>query len=235
MRKKVTVCMATYNGAKYIEEQLKSILPQLTESDEIIISDDHSKDNTIKLIEDFDDKRIKIFFNDGVRGLTYNFENAIRQATGEVIFLSDQDDIWLPNKVSTCLFHLDSFDVVVTNCSLVDNNYKVLEKSYFNLNKSRKGFFKNFYRSSYLGSCLAFNRVILKEILPFPKNLRLYHDWWIGMVADWKFKVYFIEEPLMLYRRHENTMSTTGFKSNQSISKRILDRLQLLYFTFKRF
>ncbi len=226
--------MATYNGEKYIKEQLDSILHQIKESDEVIISDDQSNDSTRKIIEEYHDIRIKLFVNSDKKGLTYNFENAIKRATGDVIFLSDQDDIWMDKKVEVCMEKLQEFDVVVTDCTLINNNHEILNKSYFDLNGSKKGFLKNIYRSSYLGSCLAFNKVLLKDILPFPKNLRLYHDWWIGINADLYYKVLFIKEPLMYYRRHDDTMSTTGFKSKQKISKRIIDRMQLLLFTLKK-
>lgn len=232
---KISVCIATYNGEKYIKEQLESILHQLGPDDEVIISDDRSTDKTIETILSFNDSRIKIFENTiENRGLTYNFENAISKSNGDIIFLSDQDDVWLENKVKYCLEKLKENDLVVTNCYLVNNDLSIFNDSYFKLNNSKKGFLKNFYRSSYLGSCLAFKKSLLADILPFPKNLKLYHDWWIGIIADLKYKVYFIEEPLMYYRRHDNTMSTTGFKSQQKITKRILDRFQLLGFMIKR-
>lgn len=236
MRNKISVCIATYNGEKYIKEQIDSILIQLSDNDEIIISDDNSTDNTLKILESLKDDRVKVYINDNNNGvgLTYNFENALKKATGDYIFLSDQDDVWMPNKVQLCVKYLESYDLVVTNCTLVDENLNQVNHSYFALNNSKQGFFKNLYRSSYLGSCLAFDRRILNIVLPFPSNLKLYHDWWIGFIADSEFKVYFIEQPLMLYRRHSNNMSTTGSTSNQKISKRIFDRLQLLFYGFRR-
>lgn len=227
-RKSISVCMATYNGEKYVEEQIKSVLTQLDNSDEIIVSDDNSTDNTIEIIKSFNDQRIKIFINKN-KGIVNNFQNAIKQAQGDYLFLADQDDVWLPNKVSNSLNSLKTNDLVVSNCIVTDENLKTIHPSYFKLNNSKKGFFKNFYRSSYLGSCLAFRKEILVDILPFPNNLYLYHDWWIGFIADKKYKVEFIETVGMLYRRHDYNMSTTGAKSKQSLYKRFRDRLQLLY------
>ena len=89
----ISVCMATYNGEKYIEEQLKSILSQLGENDEVIVSDDSSTDNTLAIVESFNDVRIKIFPNNKFHSPIFNFENALKQATGDYIFLSDQDDV----------------------------------------------------------------------------------------------------------------------------------------------
>ncbi|MCD8291094.1 MAG: glycosyltransferase, partial [Prevotella sp.] len=96
---KVSVCIATYNGEKYIEEQIRSILSQLSDNDEVIISDDGSHDQTLSLIQSIGDKRIKIFQNEGRHGFKYNFENTLKKVQGDYIFLCDQDDVWLPNKV----------------------------------------------------------------------------------------------------------------------------------------
>src|SRR5690606_26359089 len=95
---KISVCMATYNGENHIEEQLESILKQLKDNDEVIISDDGYSDKTIELIKGFNDPRIKLFLN-SFRNIILNFEFALSKATGDFIFLSDQDDIWYDNKV----------------------------------------------------------------------------------------------------------------------------------------
>lgn len=221
--------MATYNGEKYIKEQLESILSQLDEKDEVIVSDDHSTDKTLEIVEKFRDSRVKIFLNKNDKGLTYNFENAIKQANGDYIFLSDQDDVWLPNKVAVAVKGLEDNDFVITNCKITDRNLNVINESYFKFNNSKKGFFKNFYRSSYLGCCTAFRRELLSDILPFPQKLYLYHDWWIGYIADRKYKVQFIEEACLLYRRHDENVSPTGQKSKQNLCKRFRNRFQLLY------
>lgn len=99
---KVSVAMATYNGEKYLEQQIDSILMQLGSDDELIISDDHSSDRTVAIIEKYinNDHRVKLFMNEE-SGVTSNFENAIKRTQNEIIFLSDQDDVWKPEKVST--------------------------------------------------------------------------------------------------------------------------------------
>ncbi|MDE5758415.1 MAG: glycosyltransferase, partial [Allobaculum sp.] len=91
----ISVCIATYNGERYIETQIRSILDQLNEDDEIIISDDSSTDRTLDIIRSLNDSRIKLFAGNKFHSRTFNFENALKQATGDFIFLSDQDDIWL--------------------------------------------------------------------------------------------------------------------------------------------
>ena len=97
--KKISVCMAVYNGEKYIREQIASILGQLAPGDELIISDDGSSDGTLDEARAFGDARIRLLANQLDRGYSGNFENAIRHAGGDIIFLSDQDDVWLPGRV----------------------------------------------------------------------------------------------------------------------------------------
>ena len=94
----ISVCIATYNGGAFIKDQIYSILLQLSQNDEIIISDDGSRDSTLNILFSFNDSRIKIYKNGGKHGVVSNFENAIKHATGDYIFLCDQDDVWMPGK-----------------------------------------------------------------------------------------------------------------------------------------
>ncbi|MEO5643505.1 MAG: glycosyltransferase, partial [Bacteroidia bacterium] len=96
---RISVCLATYNGEKYIGEQLQSILIQLSQHDEVIISDDSSSDRTIDIVQAFGDSRIIILHGQTFRSPIRNFENALSHAGGQYIFLADQDDVWLPEKV----------------------------------------------------------------------------------------------------------------------------------------
>ncbi len=231
---KISVCIATYNGEKYIKEQLESILSQIGEHDEVIISDDISNDKTVEIIKSFQDNRIKIYINKEKFGATANFNESLSKASGDVIFLSDQDDIWLNNKVSICLKNLEIYDLIVTNCKVTDENLNITHNSYFDVVGSGKGFVKNLYKSTYLGCCLAFNRKVLEAVLPIPNNLLMYHDWWIGFIAEREFKVYFESEPLILYRRHGNTTSSTVGKSKNSLFFKVKSRWQLLILGLKR-
>ena len=115
---KISVCLASYNGQLFIEQQIKSILAQLSEYDELIVSDDCSTDKTLEIVETLNDKRIKIFSGIRYGSPIRNFENALKHATGDVIFLSDQDDVWLPNKVKIMTSYFHQYDVVVSNCSI---------------------------------------------------------------------------------------------------------------------
>lgn len=217
---KISVCIATYNGEKYILDQLHSILPQLEEGDEVIISDDSSSDKTLELIKSLRDHRIKIFANNHYRNPVYNFQHALRQATGDIIFLSDQDDLWLEGKVDAVCKALESADVVVTDCKIVDDDLNVLTDSYFKFRKSGKGLLKNLYSNKYLGCCMAFKRKILEKALPFPPRLPM-HDIWLGFISELFYKSVFIPIPFILHRRHLNNSSSVFAKSEASLVQKI--------------
>lgn len=200
----VSVAMATYNGEKYIKEQVLSILKQLGCSDELVISYDKSADNTYRIISDLAvrDNRIKIF-SGPCAGLVKNFENALRHCKNDYIFLSDQDDIWLENKVSRVLsaFESTGADVILHDCVVVNESAEVLTDSFFKLRHCRRGFLFNVLHNSYIGCCMALKRSFLTNVLPFPQNVPM-HDQWIGLMAEKRHSVAFIKEPLIKYRRH---------------------------------
>lgn len=229
----ISVCIATYNGEKYIKEQILSILPQLSVTDEIIVSDDGSSDKTLTIIESLNDARIKIIHNNLKHGFVSNFENAIRHAKGDYIFLSDQDDIWTTNKIEVCLRYLQITDLVVHNALLVNAQGEKSCIDFFSIRKSKAGYWKNLYKNSFIGCCMAFKSSLLNSILPFPKYI-LWHDMWIGLIAEKKGKTIFIPDILLYYRRHENNASPTSEKSSFSLLKKIFYRLQFLYYTTLR-
>lgn len=226
----ISVCIATYNGENYIEKQISSILSQLSEEDEIIISDDGSTDKTLNILKRFNDSRIKIFLNSNPHGFVFNFENAIKNAKGNYIFLSDQDDIWTNNKIEVCLQYLQISDLVVHNALLVNAQGEKSNIDFFSIRKPKLGYWKNLYKNSYIGCCMAFNSNLLKDILPFPKHI-LWHDMWIGLIAEKKSKTIFVPDILLYYRRHGENASPTSEKSSFSLVKKIVYRLQFLYYT----
>jgi glycosyltransferase involved in cell wall biosynthesis len=224
---KISVCMASYNGKKYIKGQLESILSQLSKDDEIIISDDSSTDSTIEIIKSYRDKRIVLFENQKFKSPIFNFENALGYAKGNIIILSDQDDIWKDNKVEVIKKYMKDYDLVLSDADIIDEYGNILEESFYKLNKSNAGLFKNIVKNSYLGCTMAFNRKILNKSLPFPKDLPM-HDWWIGLMGELYGKTYFIEDKLISYRRHGNNASPTGEKSIYSFKQKIMFRLKII-------
>lgn len=229
----ISVCMATYNGERYLKEQVDSILKQLDKEDELIISDDGSTDKTLQILDAYGDRRIKILHNQE-HGVNGNFENALRHAVGDYIFLSDQDDIWLPGKVKACVEVLQSADCVVHDCIVVNAGLKEIEPSFFATRSSGPGFWKNLYKNGYLGCCMAFKRDVLKYALPYPHNLPIFQEGWIASLADIKGVVKFIDFKGILFRRHESNASFTAKKSGFTLTKKISYRGHLLWLIAKR-
>lgn len=228
----VSVCMATYNGEKYIRRQLLSILSQLSPYDEVIISDDGSNDGTIDVITQLADRRIRLNKNTGRLGPLGNFEHAIRQARHGLVLLADQDDIWLPNKVKEVRLLLQTNDLVLSDCQVVDENGKVIHKSFFKYRGSRPGFLYNLYKNSYIGCCMAFRREVLEYVLPFPSQVHM-HDWWIGLLVEAKGNVCFFSEPLIQYVRHGSNASPTG-DGGYGYARRLKNRIILVFHIIKR-
>jgi glycosyltransferase involved in cell wall biosynthesis len=224
----ISVCMATYNGEKYIKEQLDSILCQLSESDEVIISDDDSTDTTIEIIQKYNDTRIKLYSNTNRKGVIGNFENTLRKAQGDFLFLSDQDDVWVLSKVEKCVALLKDFDLIVSDCYVTDSELNVIHPSFFAMRGSKSGFLRNLWKNTYLGACVAFRSSLLDYVLPIPKTLPVYHEGWIASLADIIGHVCFFPEQLIYYRRHERNVSNTAKKSPFSVSKKISYRIHLL-------
>lgn len=228
-QEKISVCMATYNGEKFIGEQLNSILNQLKENDEVIISDDGSSDNTIKIIEAFNDSRIRIYYSTH-SNIILNFENALKKATGDIIFLSDQDDLWYDNKVSEIVNHLRSYDLIYTNASVFkdkkDENHPFNTKPHYSV-------LRNFIKNNCLGATMAFKAKMLKYSLPFPKNLPM-HDMWIYFISALYGKTYYVNKPLIYYRRHGSNASNASEKTTNSLLEVISIRLNLFIALFRR-
>lgn len=205
----ISVCVAAFNGEKYIEEQILSVLRNLDSQDEIIISDDGSSDRTRRIVDDLAEKDRRIRIIDGPRkGLIKNFENAIVHSKGDIIFLCDQDDVWKDNKVKTVLDIFGNTDctLVMHDACIVDSNLKILGCSFFEFKKCKKGYWRNLIKNSYIGCCMAFKRSILDYAIPFPDNIPM-HDQWIGLLSERVGKVEFCNEQLLLYRRHSNNAS----------------------------
>ena len=220
----ISVCIATHNGGKYIKEQLESILCQLGSQDEVIISDDGSTDNTINIIENLKDKRISIYNyeqpNKSQHPHVYvcrNFENALTHAKGDCIFLSDQDDFWLPDKAAICIEKLKDYTLVVHQAKRCDSILKPSGELIYKDEFSFKNYF-SLKPGKYYGCTLAFRKELLTKILPFPMRLVL-HDHWIGCMAELTGSVYYERTPLIKYRLHENNTSGGMISKNSFVFK----------------
>ncbi len=220
----ISVCLTTYNGEKHISEQLHSILCQLSDSDEIIISDDGSIDKTLDIIQSYNDDRLKLFLhkkdnnfpNYSFYKITKNVENALIHANGDLIFLADQDDIWIPTKVQSVIHEIGDNLGLLHDCIVVDENENIIQTSYYKQNKSNSGVILNIFNSSYLGCCMVIKRELLAKALPFPSH-PVPHDIWLGLIADCMGKMKMIDNKLIKYRRHGANLSTSSEKSQASL------------------
>lgn len=228
-RPKVSVCMATHNGEPFIGLQLRSILAQLEQTDEIILVDDASQDKTLLEIARFDDPRIQLIENKVNTGVLRAFESALRRATGEIIFLSDQDDIWLSQKVGTVLnafYQNPETMLIVSDAVLIDDEGKRIGESYYAVRgRFRPNLWRNLIVCRFLGCTMAFRSRLLRRSLPFPRATQVHHDIWLGCVnAATGGKALYLEEPLVEYRRH--SANVTG-RVKFSWQRRIQMRMQL--------
>jgi glycosyltransferase involved in cell wall biosynthesis len=203
--------MATYNGALYIEDQLKSILPQLQLADEVIVVDDASQDNTLEIINDVRDARIRLIRHEVNQGVLATFERAIRAASGQFIFLSDQDDLWAPEKVDTFIAAFESHPeakVIISDAEIIGESAEVLELSNFAERPFRSGLLANLLHSRFIGCMMAFRSTLVPSVLPFPHGLDVLHDIWIGTANSVSGgTTFFIDRPLTMYRRHGGNMT----------------------------
>ncbi|WP_304409721.1 glycosyltransferase family 2 protein [Faecalibaculum rodentium] len=223
---KISVVMAACNGAKFIDEQIFSILPQLDLEDELIISLDPSIDATEGIIQSITDPKIRVISGPG-KGVMKNFENALEHATGDVVFLSDQDDVWLPDKVAKVKSEFElhpETELLVHDCIITDKKLNPVHSSYFAFHGSKPGAVTNILRNSFIGCCMAFRRSLLERTLPFPEAVPM-HDQWLGVAASLTGKVVFLPDQLLLYRRHEKNQSSL---SHAGIRQMLAWRLNLL-------
>lgn len=209
----ISVCMATYNGERFIRQQIESILPQLSGEDELVVSDDSSSDGTVGIVRSFGDPRIRLFEGQTYRSPVLNFEFALRQAIGEVIVLSDQDDVWLTNKLAVVREVFSGKReypfLVVLDGAVVDEAGNEIYPSVLKKLDAGRGFWKNLYDNRYLGCCMAFSRDLLARALPFPRNIPM-HDIWLGQLCERIGRTEFIPVVTMKYRKH--SASVTDFK-----------------------
>ena len=231
VRAAISVCMPTYNGARYIKEQLDSIVAQLEDNDEVIVVDDGSRDGTRSILEGFAqrDDRIRVIMNTKNVGVVGAVEIAVANASREIIFLSDQDDIWLAGKVERALSKLDQDGIVavLSNSEIFVDNKSTGTLFFGSGYQPRFSIGAQLYKNDFIGCCMCFKKSILSTALPFPKRISM-HDWWLGVNALAAGGVVFDEEPSILYRRHGANLSPSSRRGIASIIRsRIFDALGL--------
>lgn len=220
---KISVALAAYKGEKYIAGQIESILSQLGNGDELIVSDDYPKGETRAVVESFaaKDGRVKYLEGKG-KGVVANFETALNACSGDVIFLCDQDDVWLPDKVQTVMKEIENgAKLVMHDASITDAELNVTNPSCFSVHGANTSLSKNLLKNTFVGCCMAFTRDLMLETMPFPNGIAM-HDWWIALVAlKHKRKTVLIEKPLILWRRHGENVTGNKTTAMQKISWRV--------------
>jgi glycosyltransferase involved in cell wall biosynthesis len=223
----ISVCMAVYNGERFIKAQVESILSQLASDDELVVVNDCSHDRSVQLLTDFGDSRISLVHNSTNLGPSASFERAISVARGRVIFLADQDDVWAPTKVQTVCEIFRSIDclVVCSDARIIDANESVIQESLFALRGGRAGFWRNLYKNGFVGCCMALRSDAKGFFMPFPRGVGM-HDEWIGLCSSLAGLVYFSEGKLIDYRRHERNVTQL---IHGSVSFMVRKRLKFLF------
>jgi glycosyltransferase involved in cell wall biosynthesis len=203
----VSIALATYNGERFLAEQLDSLLRQTYPNLEIVISDDGSTDGTRSIIARYaaTHPRISTYVNSGEKGVRNNFQYAIRQCKGDLIALCDQDDIWLPGKIEELVNQIGDASLIYHDSLLINEEAVSLETravpNHYTGNNPVVFLFKNVVS----GHACLFKREILREALPFPAGIC--HDWWLAAVAADQRGIKFYPKVLVYYRQHGNNAS----------------------------
>ena len=228
MDKTIDILMATYNGEKYLKEQIDSILNQTYKNFRLIISDDCSKDATKNILKEYEkkDDRITVYIQEKNIGVTKNFEFLLNKVENEFYMLSDQDDVWFKDKVEKSLKKIEESksDLVFTDLKVTDESLNVTSNSYWSLkgfkNKIKKHCnFDGLYLNNFVTGCTIISKKkFIPTIIPFKLNSKnVIHDYWIALVVSLKGKITYLNQPTMFYRQH---------LENEIGSKRVSDTIE---------
>jgi len=208
----VSVCMATYNGSEFVAAQISSILAQLDVDDELIVVDDASTDDTTEVITDIADPRIRLICSQVNRGYVKSFAEAMTLATGEYLFIADQDDIWRPGRVAEMVAALKSVQVVATNLSVLGRSGGIRvpygQRDWHLRAADSQRYLRNIFalyihNRPYYGSAMAIRRDALAGILPFPRMLTEQYDLWIGLYGNLAHSIRHLDIRSVEHRFHE--------------------------------
>jgi glycosyltransferase involved in cell wall biosynthesis len=237
----VSVVLAAYNGERFIGQQIDSILNQSYSNIELIIVDDCSTDSTSDIVNQYaeKDRRVKVFFNSQNLGYVKNFEKGLLLATGDYIAPSDQDDIWMKEKVAVLMKEIDGREIVYCNSELIDDNGNSLHKKLSDIKRLIS--FDNCLNYAIGGTVPGHGMIVTKQLvqrcIPFPTMIP--HDYWLGFVATCRTSIKFIDIPLVQYRQHiQNVFGAVkvaeGKRKKEKLTKKesllsIRERMRLLY------
>jgi len=210
LKRRISIALATYNGGNYIRSQLDSFASQTTLPDELIVSDDRSTDSTLEIVEEFRKTApfsVKVFVNERNLGYTQNFSRAFQNCTGDIVFLSDQDDVWHKNKIERILREFDGEN----RPELVIHDLMICDASLHPRGQTKMGFLENLgfdvERHFVTGMAIAIRLEFLKLCAPVPAEPKMTHDLWISECARLIGKKTIVREVLADYRRHHQTVT----------------------------
>jgi glycosyltransferase involved in cell wall biosynthesis len=223
----ISVALATCQGERWIEAQVASILEQLGPQDELVVADASSTDRTLDIVRELGADRATILEGLPRGNVAATFEAALKECRGDTVFLSDQDDVWLPHKVDRCVAALSgTAPLVLHDARVIDGEGQILSESFLRQRRRRDGFWPNLWRPGYLGCAVAFRRELLDLALPFPPGVPM-HDWWLGLLAERRGGVAVLREPLILHRRHGANANFDPNQSPYSLTRRLLFRWKI--------
>lgn len=226
----IDILLASYNGEKYITEQIDSIINQTYKDWFLYIKDDCSTDNTINIIRNYENTykdKIKVITSDIKSGSAKdNFFSMLKYSENEYIMTCDQDDVWLPNKIEITLNKMmeaekedeDMPILVHTDLKVVDEKLNKITDSLIkmqNLDSSRDKLNNLLVQNIVTGCTVMVNRKLLQYIIAIPKQA-IMHDWWMALIASSLGKLIFIEESTVLYRQHDS--NGVGAKDAKSLN-----------------
>lgn len=217
---RVSVCMAAYQGAEFIGEQLDSILGQLGQHDEVIVVDDGSTDDTADVVANVRDDRVHLLRNVANIGYVRTFDRALSAATGQYLFLADQDDVWLPGRLDLMLAALQQKAVVSTSVSIL-GDMSSRPAFFLRARDSRRHVANIFavvigYRP-YTGCAMAFRRDIYNSVVPIPRFVYESHDLWLALVANTHRENLHLEEASVARRLHDANQTPLGWRGPRAI------------------
>lgn len=228
--KKIDILMATYNGEKYLAEQLDSIINQTYHNWNLLIRDDSSTDRTLEIIQDYQkkDNRIKLLKdNKGNLGIVKNFEELLKNSESEFIMFSDQDDIWIENKLDMYLKMIEKIKnkgfMIHSDAILFDKNKSnILKDTFISKKAINKGLENVFFNYFVQGATILISKEIKNFILPFPKEVYL-HDRYIHLISELFFERIFVNKALIYYRQHGDNQIGAKNTIRELLSKRYFD------------
>jgi glycosyltransferase involved in cell wall biosynthesis len=222
-----SVVLASYQGERFIGEQLDSILPQLAPEDEIVVSDDLSTDRTVEMIARRNDARIRVLAHKTRVGYVANFQRAIAGCRGDTVFFCDQDDIWLPNKIEMLDAALRTGGCAASDAIVVDDRLETLHRSYFEWRGTRRFSPLSIYlKPPIIGATVACRRDYLESLLPFPTAVP--HDFWLTFNAACDNTLVVLRTPLILYRRHSHAHSISATSRRRALTTIGAERVRLI-------